>query len=147
MFEATRTSTDIESRRRINFTLMDPTLDQVREELADIYEQLIDLPVDEYDRRAQLKERQHTLRQLSAALVQGEPLHDARVLMAAYKRLEELRDDQLDKLLVSASTSIGDAGIDSVFTSAINKAIATGLGTDEIEERLTEIIRQLRSSG
>ena len=126
---------------------MEPTLDQVRQELAGIYEELLELPTDDFSRRSELRTRQHELRQLSARLVEGEPLHDSETLKQAYNRLHRVRDHLLDQRLVSASTSVGDAGIDSEFTDAINRAIDAGVGIDEIEGRLNEIIRQLRSSG
>ena len=45
------------------------------------------------------------------------------------------------------STSIGDAGIEGEFVNAVNKAIDHGLGIDEIEKRLAEIIDQMKSAG
>lgn len=126
---------------------MEPTLDQVRQELAEIYEELLELPADDFARRAELRSRQHELRQVSARLVEGEPLHDADTLRQAYNRLHRVRDHLLDQRLVSTSTSVGDAGIESEFTEAVNRAIDAGVGIDEIEDRLNEIIRQLRTSG
>ena len=125
---------------------MEPTLDQVRQELADIHEELLALPADAFGRRSELRDRQHELRQLSAKLVEGEALHDAAALQAAYKRLHQVRDHLLDQRLISASTSVGDAGIESDFTDAVNRAIDAGIGIDEIEVRLQEILQQLRSS-
>ena len=126
---------------------MEPTLDQVRKELTDIHEELLSLPSDAYDRRVELKERQNELRQLSHKLVEGQPLHDAEVLRAAFKRLEEVRDRLLEKRIsTGATTSVGDAGIESEFTALVNSAIDSGLGLDEVEARLEEIIQQMRSS-
>jgi hypothetical protein len=45
------------------------------------------------------------------------------------------------------TTSVGDAGIDSQFTNAVNRAIDAGIGIDEIETRLKKILDQMRSSG
>ena len=50
---------------------MEPTLDEVRSELAEIYEELLTLPADDFKRRAELKERQNELRQLSRDLIEG----------------------------------------------------------------------------
>lgn len=126
---------------------MELTLDQVRKQLADIHEELLTLPADDFDRRAELQEQRNELRQLSHKLIDGQPLHDGASLRAAFQRLEEVRDRLLEKRLSeSASTSVGDAGIDSEFTSLVNRAIESGLGIDEIDARLREIIEQLRSS-
>lgn len=123
---------------------MEPNLDQVRHELADIHEELLALPADDFDRRAQLQSRQNELRQLSAQLVEGLPLHDAEILKAAYERLHQLRDRMIEERLGASST-----GGDSVWggvTVALNQAIDEGMGTDEIEARLKEILEQLDSS-
>lgn len=126
---------------------MNSKLEEVRKELAEIHEQLLSLPADDYTRRSELKDRQNELRQLSHQLLEGEPLHDAASLRAAFQRLQEVRDRLLDKhLSAGASTSVGDAGIDSDFTSVVNKAIDAGIGIDEVEARLKEILEQLRSS-
>jgi hypothetical protein len=126
---------------------MERDLDSVRRELADIHDQLLALPVDAFDRRAELKERRNELRQLSFELIEGEPLHNRAALQAAYERLQTVRDRLLDLHLTHTSTSAGDAGIDGAFTDAINRAIDAGIGIDEIEARLEEIVAQMRSSG
>lgn len=125
---------------------MDMTLDQVRHELADIHDELLGLPADAYDRRSHLKDRQNALRQLSAKLVEGETLHDAEILKAAYNRLHKARDHLLDQRMQFISTEAGDAGITGEITTTINKAMDAGLGLDDIEARMKEIIEQLRSS-
>ena len=125
----------------------EPALEQVRQELTDIYEEMLSLPVDDYERRSALKDRQNELRQISRQLIAGQPLHDAAILKAAYERLEQVRDRLLDQRLTHTSTSVGDAGIESTFTSAINKAIDAGAGLDEVEARLKEILDQMRSTG
>lgn len=126
---------------------MEPTLDQVRQELAEIHEQLLLLPADDFSRRSDLRERQNELRQLSHKLAEGRPLHDAGVLRAAFDRLQTLRDDLLEKRISTGSaTSVGDAGIESDFTALVNKAIEAGIGIDEVEARLQEIVRQMRNS-
>ncbi len=123
---------------------MEPTLDQVREELAHIHDELLELPTDDFDRRAQLKSRQNELRQLSARLVEGLPLHDAATLNAAYERLHEVRDHLIEERL-GASSSGGDSVWGGI-SVALNKAIDEGVGTAEIEDRLKEILDQLRVS-
>ncbi len=126
---------------------MEPNLEQVRRELTDIHEELLALPTDDFARRSELKERQNELRQLSHKLLEGEPLHNAETLRAAFNRLQEVRDRLLEKRLsTGVATSIGDAGIDADFTSVVNKAIEAGIGIDEIEARMKEILEQLRSS-
>ena len=126
---------------------MEPTLDQARLELAEIHEQLLSLPADDFSRRSDPKERQNALRQLSHELVEGQPLHDAGVLRAAFDRLQALRDDLLQKRISTGSaTSMGDAGIESDFTALVNKAIEAGIGIDEVEARIQEIVRQMRTS-
>lgn len=125
---------------------MEQNLDQVRTELAEIHDQLLELPADAYDKRSELKDRQNELRQLSRKLIEGEPLHNRQALEAAYGRLEEMRDRLLEQRLSPYSTSVGDAGIDSAFTNAVNKAIDAGAGLDEVEARLKEILDQMRNS-
>ena len=123
---------------------MEPTLDQVRHELANIHEELLSLPADDFERRAELQSRQNELRQLSAELVEGLPLHDAEILKSAYKRLQELRDRMIEERL-SASSTGGDSAWGGL-SVALNEAIDSGVGTAEIEERLKEIIEQLKTS-
>lgn len=125
---------------------MEPTLEEVRQELTDIHEELLALPVGELGRRSDLRERQNTLRQLSRSLIEGQPLHDKAVLQAAYERLQEVRDRLLNQHLSHSSTSVGDAGIGSEFTNAVNQLIDAGIGIDEIEARLKEILSQMRSA-
>jgi hypothetical protein len=123
---------------------MEPTLDQVRQELADIHDELLALPTDAFDRRSRLKDRQQELRQLSHKIVDEQELHDAAHLKAAYDRLHSVRDHLLEDRIGAAST--GDDAIWGEFSMGINKAIDAGVGTDEIESRLKEILGQLDSS-
>lgn len=125
---------------------MEPTLDQVRHELAAIHDELLSLPVDDFSRRSALKERQNELRQKSRELAEGLPMHDAEALKKAFKRLEKVRDRLLNERLSVAGEGVGAAGIDNVFISAVNRAIEAGLGLDEVEARLAEIVRQLKKS-
>ena len=138
------------SRHRLTrpgrFEPMEPTLDQVRDELTEIHDKLLELPPDAFDERARLRDRQNTLRQLSHRLIDGQPLHDAEALRAAFTRLQQVRDRLLESHLTYASTGVGDAGIESDFTAAVNKAMDAGLGIDEVEARLKEILDQLRNS-
>jgi cytochrome c556 len=123
---------------------MEPTLDQVRQELADIHDELLALPSDAFDRRSRLKDRQNELRQLSHQMVDGQPLHDAAHLKSAFDRLHSVRDRLLDDRIGASST--GDDAVWGEMSLAMNKAIDAGVGTDEIERRLKEILAQLRSS-
>lgn len=126
---------------------MEPNLDQVRQELAEIYDKLLELPADDLSGRADLKERQNELRQLSAQLVEGKELHDSSFLKSAYRRLTKARDQLLDRHLPYVSTEAGDAGIEGGdIATAINRAMDSGMGLDEIESRMREIIAQLRNS-
>lgn len=125
---------------------MEPSLDDIRTELASIHDQLLALPANDFGSRSALKERQYELRQLSHKLIDGKPLHDGEALRAAYLRMSDLRDRLLDLHLSHSSQSAGDTGIDDSFTTAVNKAIDSGLGIDEVEARLAEILRQIRSS-
>jgi len=126
---------------------MDMTLDEVRHELAVIHDELLALPTDAFGRRSELRDRQHELRQLSSQLLERTELHDADTLRKAYHRLHAVRDHLLDQRLSESSTSVGDAGVDSDFTNAVNRAIDAGIGTDEIEKRLEQILRDLRNAG
>lgn len=126
---------------------MQPDLNEVRQELADIHDQLLALAPDDFARRFELKERQAALRRLSYELLEGEPLHDRELLRAEYRRLQQVRDRLLEQHLSHHSASVGDAGVEGAFVTAINKAIDAGIGVDEIERRLKQILEQMRSSG
>ena len=126
---------------------MEQNLDQVRQDLADIHDELLALPADAYDRRAQLKDKQNELRQLSSTLIEGKPLHDADALRSAFKRLEDVRDRLLDKHMDRGSTEATDTTIHGEFTAVVNRAMDAGLGIEEIEERMQKIISQMRSTG
>lgn len=125
---------------------MEKDLDRVRSELSEINEELLALPADAFDDRSRLKDRQNELRKQSHELIEGEPLHSREALRTAYERLHEVRDRLLELHLQHSSTSVGDAGIESTFTNAINKAIDAGAGLDEVEARIKQILEQMRSS-
>lgn len=125
---------------------MEPTLDEIREELAAIHDKLLALPEDDFAARSELRERQTQLRQRSYELAEGLPLHDKEALLAAYKRLEVVRDRMLEERLSVSGEGAGDAGIDNMFLNAINRAIDSGAGFDEVEARMAEIIQQLKSA-
>jgi hypothetical protein len=125
---------------------MEPTLDQVRDELASIHEELLDLPTDAFGRRTELRDRQNELRQLSHSMAQGLPLHDKEALIAAFDRLAKERDRLLATRLSTVGEGGGDAGIENIFIGAVNAAIEAGVGVDDIEKRLAEIVRQLKNA-
>ncbi len=125
---------------------MEPTLDEVRDELGAIHDELLDLPADDFDRRSLLKDRQNHLRQKSHELAEGMPLHDKEALTAAFDRLAKERDRLLDTRLSVVGEGSGDAGIDNVFIGMVNKAIESGVGIDDIEKRLAEILRQMKNA-
>jgi hypothetical protein len=125
---------------------MEPTLDQVRDELAAIHDELLSLPANAFDRRSTLRDRQNELRQMSHEMAEGLPLHDKQALLAAFKRLEKERDRLLETLLNVTGEGSGDAGIDNVFLHAVNTAIESGVGIDDIEARMREIIEQMKSA-
>lgn len=124
---------------------MEPTLDEVRQELAEIYEQLLDLPKDDFERRAQLRSRQHELRQKSHELADGVATHDAETLKAAFSRLAQVRDRVLDQHLAYDATAAGVGGIEGTFLSMVNRAMDEGMGLDEIEGRMQDILKELRT--
>lgn len=123
---------------------MEPTLDQVRQELADIHDELLALPKDDFGRRSELKDRQNELRQLSHQLVDGQSMHDAAALKAAYHRLAEVRDHLHDERI--SGSSVGSDAVWGELATGINRAIDAGNGVDEVEARLQEILTQLRNS-
>ena len=125
---------------------MEPTLDQVREELAAIHDELLTLPVDDYNRRSALKDRQQELRQLSHEMAEGLPMHNREILIAEFKRLQQVRDRLLDDRLSVTGEGAGDAGIDNMFINAVNSAIEAGAGLDEVEKRINKIIVQMKSA-
>jgi hypothetical protein len=126
---------------------MEQTLDQIRDELAAIHDELLELPADDFQRRSELKDRRNELRQRSRQLAEGLPLHDKAALVAAFQRLEKERDRLLDTRLSVVGEGSGDAGIDNIFIGAVNKAIESGVGIDDIEKRLAEILQQMKSAG
>ena len=121
---------------------MEPTLDQVRHELAEIHDELLSLPVDAFERRAVLRDRQNELRQLSHSMVDEAELHDAEHLRAAYTRLAEVRDQMLDEQL--SGSSVGDDAVWGELALSVNRAIDAGNEIDDVESRLKEILSQLR---
>ena len=121
---------------------MEPTLDQVRHELADIHDRLLELPQDAYAERAELKDRQNELRALSHEMVDSADMHDAAHLKAAYRRLEAVRDHLIDDQISGAS--VGDDAVWGELAMNVNRAIEAGSGVDEVEARLKEILGQLR---
>jgi len=124
---------------------MEQTLDQVRQQLADIHDELLELPTDAYDQRSRLKDRQNELRQLSHQMVDGKELHDAAALKAAYNRLAQVRDRLHDERL--SASSVGSDAVWGELATSINNAIDAGNGVDEVETRLQEILAQLRNTG
>jgi len=118
---------------------MEPTLDQVREELAGIHDQLLALPRDDFDNRSKLMVRRDELRKLSFDLADGETVSDPETLKAAFTRLQHVRDTLIEQHVS------GDVGMDGVFMTAINQAIDAGTGLDEVEARIQELLRQLRN--
>lgn len=125
---------------------MEQTLDQVREELASIHDELLALPSDAFARRSELKDRQNELRQKSYEMAEGLPLHDRNALTAAFKRLEQERDRLMATRLNVSGEGAGDAGIDNIFIGAVNTAIESGVGLDDIEKRMNEILQQMKSA-
>jgi hypothetical protein len=128
----------------IMFCLMEPTLDEVREELAAIHDELLALPADDFSSRSALKERQQELRKLSHELAEGIQMHDKAILIAEFKRLHKVRDRLIDERLSLSGEGAGDAGIDNLFINAVNRAIAAGAGLDEVEKRIGKIIVQMK---
>jgi len=119
---------------------MDPALDQVRQELADIHDKLLALPADAFASRVDLRDRQNRLRALSHKLLAEKPLHDAEVLKAAYVRLQEVRDN-----LVAARAEARPPGDNARrgLAAAVNDAIDSGAGKAEIRALLEEILEHL----
>jgi cytochrome c556 len=123
---------------------MEPTLDQVRNELVDIHDEFLALPKDDYERRVVLKDRQHELRALSHEMVDSAEMHDAAHLKAEYQRLDALRDRMLDEELSGAS--VGDDAVWGELAMKINRAIDAGSGVEDVEARLQEILAQLKEA-
>ncbi len=123
-----------------------PTLRQVREELAAIHDELLALPVDDFDRRAQIQSRQHELRALSAELVSQYETEDAETLKEAFDRLQKLRDAVVASHLSPQATAVGFGGVETDFNTIVNEAIDKGADRAEIESQLEDILRRLRSS-
>ena len=77
---------------------MEPTLDQVREELAGIHDQLLALPRDDFDSRSKLMVRRDELRKLSLDLADGVSVSDPETLKAAFTRLQHVRDTLIETM-------------------------------------------------
>ena len=123
-----------------------PTLKEVREELASIHEELLVIPADAYDRRAELKSRQHELRSVSARLVEEYDSEDREALMSAFEHLHKLRDSVVALHVSPQATAVGFAGVDADFNAMVNRAIDEGADRAEIERKLEEVLRRLRST-
>lgn len=121
---------------------MERDLEEVKSGLSEIHDQLLALPADAFDERSKLKDRQNELRKLSHELIEGEPLHSRQGLSAAYERLHEVRDRLLELHVQHSLTSVGDAGIESTFTNAID----VGTRLDDVEAHIKQILEQMRSS-
>lgn len=125
---------------------MEPTLDQVREELAAIHEEMLVLPSDAFARRAELRSRQNDLRRLSHEMAEGTTLHDPEVLKAAFNRLQTLREHVLSQHVSPQATAVGVGGASTDFYAMVNNAIDAGGGLKDIEAQLEAALSQLRSS-
>lgn len=125
---------------------MEPTLDQVRLELADIHEELLGLPKDAFARRAELRSRQTELRRLSHELAEGLTVYDPKILKSAFERLQQLREDLLAQHIQPQSTDMGLGGAHPDFAALANRAIDQGAGLDEIEAQLEAALAQIRAS-
>lgn len=123
---------------------MDPKgLDDVRNELAAIHEELFDLPADDFTRRVELQDRRNDLRALSRDLAGDLPPAARDALVAEFERLSRARDRILEQRLMHHPESVGDAGLSSTFTHAVNSAIESGLGLDEIQRQIHSILERL----
>jgi hypothetical protein len=122
-------------------------LKEVREELASIHEELLVSPGISYDRRAELKTRQHDLRALSARLVAEYETDHREALVDEFDRLHRLRDAVIALHVSPQATAVGFGGVDADFNDVVNKAIDAGADRAEIERKLEEVLRRLRSSG
>lgn len=125
---------------------MEPTLDEVRQELAEIHEELLRIPRDAFDRRAELRAKQTELRRKSAELAEGMTIYDPKTLIAAFERLQTLREELQAQYVSPQSTDMGLGGSHTDFAAAANKALSDGVGLDEIEARLEEALAQVRAS-
>ena len=122
-----------------------PSLDEVRSELAAIHEELLKTPGNDFSRRVELQDRRNALRALSSELAGDLPPDVRESLLAAFDRLSRTRDDILNQRISPASESVGDAGISPLISAAINAAIERGLGLDEVEEQIRQVVEQLRA--
>lgn len=123
---------------------MDPTgLDDVRSELAAIHEELFELPADDFTRRVELQDRRNEMRALSRDMAGELPPAARDALVAEFERLSRARDRILKLRLMHHPESVGDAGLSSAFTDAVNSAIESGLGLDEIQRQIHSILEQL----
>jgi hypothetical protein len=73
-------------------------------------------------------------------------MHEKAILVAEFRRLHQVRDRLLDERLSVSGESAGDAGIDNLFINAVNRAIDSGAGLDEVERRISKIIVQMKSA-
>lgn len=120
------------------------SLDEIRAELAAIHDELLALPPSDYSRRVELADRRNQLRARSRELAEALDSPARETLIAEFERLSRLRDWILDQRLSPASESIGDAGISSLVSEAINTAIEKGLGLDEVESQIRTVLDRLR---
>ncbi len=119
------------------------SLDEVRAELAAIHEELVDLPAEDFARRVALQDRRHHLRALSHELTSELPEGARHALVAEFDRLSRTRDRILQHRLIHHPESVGDAGLSSIFTDAVNSAIEHGMGLEDIEKQIRSVLERL----
>ncbi|MDP8958620.1 MAG: hypothetical protein M3N51_05325 [Actinomycetota bacterium] len=121
------------------------SLDEVRAELADIQERLIQLPDDAFGERLELKSRQEELRAEAAQLRSRVPETRKELeeeLAALERQLDRLFQEHVDVVGQAGGSDAGDFGF-TADAFHINKQIDQAGGREGLQDRIAEIRRRL----
>lgn len=119
-------------------------MDELRQELAQIQEQLIELPSDAFAERYELRTRQDELRDKVASFSQDrdadrsdqELLEELSALQARHKEIVRSRINLVGQ---SSGGSGAGPGAGAYGVDDVNRGIAAAAGASEIEARITRI--------
>ena len=120
------------------------SMDQLRQELAEIQEKLIELPSDAFAERYELRTRQDELRDKVASFSQDRDADRSdqellEELSALHTRHKQIVRSRIDLVGQSSGGSGAGPGAGAYGVDDINRGIAAAAGASEIEARITRI--------
>lgn len=125
--------------------MADPSLDEVRVELAEIGKLLDELPGDVLAKRVTLRQRQTELRALAAELYDSSrPVEQIRKELRDQRRM---RDDVFDRHLsigsIGGGGGPGGGGIDVQHVNEVNRTIDEAWNRVKIDRRIQQLEAEL----